>query len=71
MPDPQSTTSEPSARRLGRAGTAVIAIFVAMIVVFFAGRLIWHDERQEADPASLAAPDMSNAASETQPQPAN
>lgn len=55
MPDHREL--KPSPRRFARAGTAVLAILAAIIVLFFVGRLIWHDEVQEADPASVAAPD--------------
>lgn len=53
----QPAPDKPSAKRLGRAGVTVIAIIVAMIVVFFLGRVLWHDDVQEADPASTQAPD--------------
>lgn len=53
QPDP----SKPSAKRLGRAGATVIAIVLVTVVLFFLGRVLWHDEVQEADPASVQAPD--------------
>lgn len=56
---------KPSPRRLERAGIAVIGIVVAMIVVFFLGRVLWHDEVQETDPASVQAPDSNGTASGT------
>lgn len=53
----QTDPNKPSSRRLGRAGATVVGIVLAMIVVFFVGRLVWHDEVQETDPASVQAPD--------------
>jgi|GEM_PF-1882087 len=52
-----SDDKRPSPRRLARAGVAVVSILAAIVVVFFFGRLIWHDEVEEADPLSVQAPD--------------
>ncbi|WP_134682054.1 hypothetical protein [Paracoccus ravus] len=51
-------SNTPSARRLSRAAMVVVAIFFATVLVFFAGRLIWHGEERSEDPASQQAPDQ-------------
>ena len=35
-------TPRPGPRRLGRAGVAAVAILVALAVVLFVGRNLWH-----------------------------
>lgn len=51
----------PSSRRLGRAGITVVVILAVTVGLFFAGRLIWHDEVQERDPSSVQSPDGSQS----------
>lgn len=36
---------KPSSRRLGRAGVMVVAILLAVIVLVFVGRNIWHVDK--------------------------
>jgi hypothetical protein len=44
---------KPSPRRLGRAGIAVAAILVAIVLVIFFGRNLWHaTEVDEPPPAT-------------------
>lgn len=44
---------KPSPRRLGRAGIAVAAILLAIILVIFFGRNLWHaTEVDEPPPAA-------------------
>ncbi|WP_395396337.1 hypothetical protein WBP07_20775 (plasmid) [Novosphingobium sp. BL-8A] len=40
---------KPSSRRLGRAGIMVVAIVLAVIIVVFAGRNIWHADKLEKE----------------------
>ncbi len=40
---------KPSSRRLGRAGIMVVAILLAVIVLVFAGRSLWHAEELEQE----------------------
>ena len=53
----QQPQQKPSARRLERAGAAVLAILGVMVIAFLVGRMIWHEDVQDADPASVTAPD--------------
>ncbi|GFE76592.1 MULTISPECIES: hypothetical protein [Novosphingobium] len=41
--------NKPSSRKLGRAGVMVAAIVLAVIVLVFAGRNIWHAEQLEQE----------------------
>lgn len=40
---------KPSARRRGRAGIFVVAVILAVIVLVFAGRNIWHAEKLDQE----------------------
>ncbi|TDW61669.1 hypothetical protein EDF57_10872 [Novosphingobium sp. PhB55] len=40
---------KPSPRRLQRAGITVVVILLAMIVLIFVGRNIWHAERLDQE----------------------
>lgn len=44
-------------RGSGNAVMWVAGILAVTVIVFFSARLFWHEERQEADPASISAPD--------------
>jgi len=44
-----STPDKPSARRLSRAGIFVVVVILAVIVVVFAGRNIWHAEKLDQE----------------------
>ncbi|MDQ1902584.1 hypothetical protein RAH32_19355 [Paracoccus sp. WLY502] len=45
----------PGPRRLGRAGIAVVAILVALVVVIFLGRNLWHASEVTEDPPAINA----------------
>lgn len=45
MTDPD----HPSSRRLGRAGAWVAALLLAMMLVFFVGRNLWHRDILKED----------------------
>ncbi|AOR80933.1 hypothetical protein BES08_25710 (plasmid) [Novosphingobium resinovorum] len=40
---------QPSSRRLGRAGIMVAVILLAVIVLVFAGRTLWHAQELEQE----------------------
>lgn len=42
---------KPSARRLGKAGAFIVGIIIAIFVVIFVGRNLWHGEELEQDQA--------------------
>lgn len=41
--------NQPSERRLGRAGIFVVAVILAVIILVFAGRNIWHAEKLDQE----------------------
>ncbi|MFC3169075.1 hypothetical protein [Paracoccus fontiphilus] len=41
---------KPGPRRLGRAGIAAVAIIVAIVLVMFLGRNLWHATEVHDDP---------------------
>lgn len=50
----------PSSRRLGRVAIAAVAILVAIMIVIFVGRNLWHGEELEEDQAAGANVAMGN-----------
>lgn len=43
MPDPEHTSSHrPTAKRAGKAGLFVVGVLIAMFVLIFLGRNLWH-----------------------------
>ena len=49
-------SEKPSPRRAGKAGLWISAIVIAIILVIFVGRNIWHDEAEEASRPSRVDP---------------
>ncbi|MFD2816330.1 hypothetical protein ACFSYD_21065 [Paracoccus aerius] len=52
---------KPSRRRLGRAGIAVAAILVAIVLVIFFGRNLWHATEVDEPPRQLDSPSSPEA----------
>ncbi|WP_022681728.1 hypothetical protein [Sphingobium bisphenolivorans] len=48
MKDPR----QPSSRRLGRAAIVIVVIVLAMFVLVFVGRNVWHGEELHEDQAT-------------------
>jgi hypothetical protein len=48
-----SREPKPGPRRLGRAGMAVVAILVAIILVMFVGRNLWHATEVHDEPPEI------------------
>lgn len=46
---------KPGPRRLGRAGVAVVVILVAIALVLFVGRNLWHATEVQDDPPEVEA----------------
>lgn len=46
-------TPRPGPRRLGRAGILAVAILVALVVVIFLGRNLWHASEVTEDPPAI------------------
>lgn len=42
-------SDQPSAKRKGRAAIFVVSVVLAVIVLVFVGRNIWHAEEQQED----------------------
>lgn len=54
MTDRIPPSEQPSARRLQRAGCWVVAIVLALVVIIFVARNIWHEEALDEDQATGA-----------------
>ncbi|MTE01281.1 hypothetical protein GIY56_13405 [Paracoccus sp. YIM 132242] len=49
------TNRAPGPRRLGRAGVAVVVILVAVMLVLFVGRNLWHASEVHDTPPEVEA----------------
>lgn len=47
------TEPRPGPRRLGRAGVAVVVILIALALVLFVGRNLWHATEVDEDPPEI------------------
>ncbi|WP_312218229.1 hypothetical protein [Sphingobium yanoikuyae] len=46
-----SPNEKPSAHRLGKAGAFVVSTIIAIFIIIFVGRNLWHGEELEQDQA--------------------
>jgi len=53
--------NRPGTRSLTYVALIAVAIFFVTVLIFFAGRLVWHSEERIEDPASLQAQDQNQA----------
>lgn len=44
-----SPNEKPSAHRLGKAGAFVVGTIIAIFIIIFVGRNLWHGEELEQD----------------------
>lgn len=58
---------EDAPRGSAKAIGAIFAILVVTTLVVFSARQFWHEEQQDADPASVSAPDTASRGEGTAP----